>query len=170
MTLRSRHYETMTAIATALSDSASGIGLTFQVRKKAIHAGTTWLPGAYVAPMQSRPLPFETGLDMVAYRSLVAIIDPSSEGDAVAGLESNLAKIERVEDIFRNKSYGTAPHSLRALQDSFAEPEPFIIERIYYEPTPERFVQKALADGYDLNGVVIVVEAKVRRPDYSTLG
>lgn len=146
----------------------AAVPLAWKLRKLSFHAGATWEPGAYISPLAGLEPYHETQIDGLVIRCLVGIVDPSNEGDLEAGLETSLARIERVEAIFRNKSGAEAPAALRAITGA-ASAEGAAFQQSQIE-SADRFAAAAFRLGYDLSATIVLVQLTAPRFNSSTYG
>ena len=161
-------------IVAALNADADLTARAFTLRKKPYNRGRTWQAGGHVIPMQTQRSVHENVIDERVYRFLVVVADPT-DGDLVAGMESHLGAIERVENIFENKSHGNLPLSLRvtaaaALAAATAAgkfPTTSIQATDVEFASP--FVEQAFDGGYDASSVVVSVRCLVSRLDARSL-
>lgn len=171
MALGSRHYLIMQAIAETLNNDADLASRSFKVRKKAYNRGPSWTDGAFIAPA---PNPYdspyhETTEDELVFRVNVVIVDPK-DSDLVAGLESHLGAIERVQEIFRNKAHEFMPATMRALNTTFdaaTTAGKFAKTSLQMvNSTPDRVLADAAFEaGYDASACVITVRVLCSRYD-----
>lgn len=171
MALQSRQYAILSAIRSTILADADLVAAvsTWRLEKLAFHRGATWSPGAYVSPLVGLEPPHENSLDQLDVRALVGIVDGTAEGDPQSGLESGLARIERVEDIFRNKGVNDAPVPLRNLSSVYSGADRFTFQYVTIEQA-DRFMAAALANGYDFSATIVKVSITVPRRDTRNLG
>lgn len=162
------------AIVAALNADADLTARAFALRKKPYNRGRSWQAGGHVVPMQTQRSIHETSIDERVYRFLVVVADPT-DGDLVAGMESHLGAIERVENIFENKSHGFMPNSLRTTAqtalNTASSAGKFSITKIQGTDIEfaSPFVEGAFEGGYDASSVVILVRCTVARYDARSL-
>lgn len=169
MALSSKNKAVLDAIVAILNSDAD-IGteadpvLTWRLRKHAYNHGKSWEEGAWVAPGGRTPPNYhENQVDARFYKAHVVLVTPA-DGNLTAGMERHLAVIERVEDIFHNKSGGYLPAGLRALDTAG-----WTLEQTTIEFTGT-FDQTAFGAGYDVSGCTVVVQSLVSRLNASNLG
>ena len=169
MAVGSRFYLILNAIADTLNNDADIGTRNFKVRKKPYNRGSKWLPGAFVSPAPSGvQSPYhEVQEDELVFRCTVVIVN-QSDSDLVSGMESHLAHIERVEEIFRNKSNSFLPSTMRALNTQFATDNTAgkyaQCSLSMTNVIPDRtFVDPAFEAGYDASGCVVEVRVRVQR-------
>lgn len=161
-------------IVATLNADADLTGRAFTLRKKPYNRGRSWQSGGHVVPMQTQRSVHENAIDERVYRFLVVVSDPT-DGDLVTGLESHLGAIERVENIFENKSHANIPTSLRvtaaaALAAATAAgkfPTTTIQGTEIEFASP--FIEQAFDGGYDASSVVVSVRCLVNRLDSRSL-
>ena len=162
MALISRQYLVCQAIQTALLADADIGSIDWTIRKLSLHRGATWSPGAYISPLTGVEVPFETQLDRVDIRALVAYIFPTEPALEDSNLITQLGTIERVEDIFRNKSGKYAPQALRDLDSAAVSPDNMSFQLATVEPG-DRFVAAAWAMGFDASACVVKIQLNLPR-------
>lgn len=169
MALSSKNKAVLDAIAAILNaddDIGSGAtpALTWRLRKHAYNHGKSWEEGAWVAPGGRNPPGYhENQVDARMYKVHVVLVTPA-DGNLTSGMDRHLAVIERVEDIFHNKSGGYLPAGLRNLQTA-----EWALEQTTVEFTGT-FDQTAFGLGYDVSGCTVLVQSLVSRLDASNLG
>jgi len=172
MSLNSRQYTIGQAIKSVLEDdtdlTAAGFA-TWKHQKLPIHRGATWDEGAYIAPLIPVEESNETRKDFVTYRFAAAIVDIGEAALTGANLSGNLAAIERVEDIFRNRGHRDAPAGMTDLNTDLTGADAFAFQKTFLSPA-DRFVAAAWQLGYDISATVINVSVNFARRDVSTLG
>ena len=171
MALGSRHFLILNAIAATLNADPDISARDFKVRKKAYNRGPSWTPGAFVAP---NPLPYdspyhETTEDELIFRANVVVVDPR-DSDLVAGLESHLGAIERVQEIFRAKAHSFMPATVRALDAAFdaaTTAGKFPSTRVQMtNSSPDRVLaDSAFEAGFDASACIVTVRVLVSRYD-----
>lgn len=162
------------AIVATLNADADLTGRAFAIRKKPYNRGRSWQAGGHVVPLQTQRSIHENAIDERVYRFLVVVSDPT-DGDLVTGMESHLGAIERIENIFENKSHGFMPASLRTTAQSAlttaSTAGKFSVTAIQGTDiefaTP--FIEGAFEGGYDASSVVISVRCTVARYDSRSL-
>lgn len=174
MALRSRQYAIMQRLKASLEADPDLAALTpapdWKLRKLSFHMGATWTAGYYISPIVGAEPAHETQQDELQIRQLIGIVDPAHEGDLEGGMDSSLARIERVEDIFRNKGGNEAPAALRTLNAIYAGSEDaFAFQKVEVE-SADRFEVAALGLGYDLSACIVVVSITVPRRNVSSYG
>lgn len=170
MALKSQQFEICKKLKAILDADADIGGVDkWRVRKLGFHQEAKWEAGWYVVPLTSSDSYHETQQDQIEFRQLVAIIDPANEGNLEAGLEIGLARIERVESIFRQRAGGNAPAGLMALNSVLTGADQMAFQKSEVSPA-DRFVAAALAKGYDCSATVVSVFITTLRRDVSLLG
>lgn len=170
MALKSQQYEICKKIKAILdADADIGGANLWRIRKLAFHQEAKWSAGYYVVPLTIADGYHETQQDLIEFRQLVAIIDPAQEGDLETGLETGLARVERVESIFRNRAGGDAPAGLMALNSVLTGDDRMAFQKSSVSPA-DRFVAAALAKGYDCSATIVSVFITTLRRNVSTLG
>lgn len=162
------------AIVATLNADADLTARAFAIRKKPYNRGRSWQAGGHVVPLQTQRSVHENAIDERVYRFLVVVSDPT-DGDLVTGMESHLGAIERIENIFENKSHGYMPASLRttgqAALTTASTAGKFSVTTIQGTDvefaTP--FIEGAFEGGYDASSVVISVRCTVARYDSRSL-
>lgn len=162
------------AIVSTLNNDPDLSARAFVLRKKPYNRGRTWVTGGRVVPLQTERAPNENSLDERVYRFLVVVSDPS-DSDLSGGLESHLGAIERIENIFENKSHGYMPNSVRTTAQAalntattagkFPTTKIQGIEISFATP----FVDPAFEGGYDASSCVVSVRCTVERLDSRSL-
>jgi hypothetical protein len=162
------------AIVAVLNADADLTARAFALRKKPYNRGRSWQAGGHVTPIQTQRSVHENAIDERVYRFLVVVSDPA-DADLVTGLESHLGAIERVENIFENKSHGFMPNSLRTTAqtalDTASSAGKFGITKIQGTDIEfaSPFVEGAFEGGYDASSVVVLVRCTVARYDARSL-
>lgn len=162
------------AIVAVLNADTDLAARAFTLRKKPYNRGRTWDPGGRVSPLGTEEIANENSQDTRAYRFLISVSDPA-DGDLVAGMESHLGAIERIENIFANKSHANIPASIRTTaQAAFnaataAGKFPSTkIQSIELKFAPV-FIDPAFEAGYDVSSCILSIECTMNRLDSSTL-
>ena len=175
MAVGSRFYLVLNAIADTLNNDPDIGSRNFMVRKKPYNRGAKWAPGAFVSPAPSgTQSPYhEVQSDELIFRCTVVIVNPS-DADLTDGMESHMAHIERVEEIFRNKSNSFLPATMQALNTQFATD--FAAGKYAQcsisatDVVPDKtFVDPAFEAGYDASGCLVTVRIRVQRLDSTDL-
>lgn len=169
MTLRSRQYVAMQAIAETLradADIGTGASLTWRTVKLTINRSKPWERGNYISPLTPTEGNGETGLHRLVLRYLIASLNPN-EQDLTDGLESQMAIIERVEDIFRTKPRRKTPPLLLAMTTT--APDNFAFQFTQIVPA-DRFIAAAWSMGYDAAATEVQVHIDIPHRDFSSLG
>lgn len=167
MPLKSRHYRILEAVADTLNADNELSHLKFIVQKKAKHRDKPWHPGAYVCPENAFSPATENDRDLLGFGVWVVICHPT-DADLEDGLEDSLAAIERVEDIFRFKSGGYMPTTLRDGIDNTDDDETMTLVRCNAIPQ-KRFDQQAFEAGYDVSACTLRLDVRVPRRVVSSL-
>lgn len=162
------------AIVAVLNADADLTARAFTLRKKPYNRGRTWDPGGRVSPLGTEELTNENSQDTRAYRFLVSVSDPA-DGDLVAGMEAHLGAIERIENIFENKSHANMPVSIRttaqAALDTATAAGKFPstkIQSIGVKFAPV-FIDPAFEAGYDVSSCIVTIECTMNRLDSKLL-
>lgn len=169
MALVGRQYLTLIALRDTLNADTeiASTGSPWKAVKLNLHRGKPWEAGKYISPLTPIDRPHENQMDRLVLRFLAAYMVPNEQALSDAQLESQIAVIERVEDIFRRKGGRFAPPKLRNL--TATAPNNFSFQFTDCVPA-DRFIAAAWASGYDSSAVVIQVHIDVPRRDVSTLG
>lgn len=158
MALESKHFDIMTAIRSAIvSDSnitASIAADRWIIQKRPWYRSQRWQPGARICALQRSYPAHENAIVKIIMQTLVSMCWPS-DGSLVAGLEDELAVMERIEEMFAWKGHNNAPSTLRAMNAL-----PIWFEQCTVEPGGQ-FIESMLRDGYDGLAVVVTVEVVV---------
>jgi len=171
----SRFHAILTAVAATLNADADLTSRVFKVRKKPYNRGSTWLPGAFVTPApRGVTSPFNTVQeDELVFPCNVVIVNPS-DSDLTSGMESHMAHIERVEEIFRNKSAAFLPATMRALNATFdtattaGKYAKTVLQMTQVMPD-KTFVDPAFEAGFDASGCLVFVRVTALRFNSSSL-
>ena len=105
---------------------------------------------------------------------MISVSDPA-DGDLVAGMESHLGAIERIENIFANKSHANIPASIRTTAQAALNAATAAgkfpstkIQSIELKFAPV-FIDPAFEAGYDVSSCILSIECTMNRLDSSTL-
>ena len=168
MALGSRMKIIGDGVVATLNADADLTARVFAMRKIAYNRGRSWRPGGFVVPLQSESPTHENVQDERIYRFLVVVVDPK-DSDLVDGLESHLGAIERVENIFQNKSHGFMPNSIRTTAQTalntavsagkFAATAIQATDVSFASP----FVDPAFEAGFDASSCIVSVRCLVSR-------
>ena len=175
MAVGSRFYLILNAIADTLNNDADLAVRSFKVRKKPYNRGSTWLAGAFVcpAPKGVGSPTFEVQSDELIFPCNVVIVDPK-DADLTSGMESHMAHIERVEEIFRNKSAAFIPATMRALNATFdtattaGKFAKTVLQMTQVQPD-KTFVDAAFEAGFDASGCLVNVKVQIGRFNSASL-
>jgi hypothetical protein len=158
------------AIVTTLNADSDLTSRAFVLRKKPYKRGRTWVAGGCVCPLQTEEAPGENSQDERLFRFLIVISDPS-DSDLTSGMESHLGAIERVENIFANKSHAQMPNSIRTTAQAalnaattagkFPTTKIQAIELKFATP----FVDPAFEGGYDASSCIVAIRCTMDRLD-----
>jgi hypothetical protein len=164
------HFQFITAVKAALDDARSEIGLSWTIQKIAAMRGKSWVAGAYLSPLLGFDSPgYENVNDKITTRTLVVIVNPS-ELKIVSGMEGEMQKIRRVEDIFRNATMRNAPYSVKQLNS--LSPDPGWRYQITRIEQADRFLSSVFSSGYDVCATVLATEFIIHRSlfNFTALG
>jgi hypothetical protein len=172
MALVSKHYETMTAIRSAIIADADIIAqipaARWRLQKKPWHRNQKWLAGAYICPLQRQKPAHENRMVKIIVPVLVSLVWPS-DGALTTNQEAELEIIERIEQIFEFKGQSMAPAPLRLLGNGYTGANAYVFEQCYVTPG-DQFVDGAFQDNFDALACVITVELEAVKTDESLLG
>jgi len=156
------------AIVATLNADADLSARAFTLAKKPYNRGRTWVAGGRVVPLQTESPTHENRIDERIYRFLVMVSDPS-DGDLTGGMESHLGAIERIENIFQNKSHAFMPTPIRTTAQAALDAETAAgkfpttkiqgIEIDFASP----FIDPAFEGHYDASSVVVKIKCTVQR-------
>lgn len=181
MALVARQYKLMDAVRTTLraeSDLSASLNNadSWRLHKLSFHRGATWKAGSYISPLVGLEAPYENKTDRIDVRILAIIVDGVNEGDPAIGLETGLARIERVEDIFRKKAGSEMPYLFQVDGTGFSRAsaglsgsDNFVVQLLDIEPA-DRFIAGAAQLGYDASATIIKASITVSRRNVSALG
>jgi hypothetical protein len=162
------------AIVSTLNRDADLAARAFTLRKKPYNRGRTWVAGGRVSPLGSEEQTNENSQDRRAFRFVISVSDPG-DGDLVGGMEDHLGAIERIENIFANKSHGDMPITLRttaqAALDAATAAGKFPttkIQAIELKFAPV-FIDPAFEAGYDVSSCILTIECLITRLDSKAL-
>ena len=162
MSLLSRQNEVMKAIKATIEAHADLAAYVWRIQKLTMHRGAVWNPGYYISPLSPEEIDNETQLDIIDYRSLVAVVNPAEPTLTGSTLANHLAIIERVEDLFRNKGGKYASTALRNLNTVGTGANLFTFQQCLVRPA-DRFVAAAFGFGYDCSATIVHVRVQVPR-------
>lgn len=170
MSLSSKHFDILTAIKTILNAETDLASLNFRVMKKPYNRGRAFEDGGCVSPMKGDEPYHENSIDEIVFRCLASIAF-KADGDLTSNMNTELGAIERIADVFRNKSHGNMPATLRAVTTawatSYAAQAPKI-QQTQIRPY-DVFIDPAFENNYDVCGIEIRVFVLQRRLDSTGL-
>jgi hypothetical protein len=174
MALGSRIHILGSAVAATLNADLDLAGYGFEFRKKPYNRGRMWSSGGWVCPLQTETPYHENVQDEAIYRFLAVVSDPA-DADLTAGMADHLGAIERVEAIFRNKSHGFMPATIRttaqATLDAAVAAGKFAACQIQGTDVTwaQPFVDGAFEAGYDASSCIVSVRVLMSRRDSTAL-
>ena len=161
-------------IVAALNADPDLAARAFVLRKKPYNRNREMVAHGVVCPLVGQEPPFENQQDSKNYRFSVTVCD-SSDAALADGMAAHLGAVERIEHIFRNKSHGFLPSSLRTVAQgnlntaALANQLPEIrIQQTTVTPA-NPFVDSAFEVGYDASSVIVTVLCLVARRDSASL-
>lgn len=172
MALVSRQFEVMQAIRSAIvadTDISAVIpAASWIIQKRPWSRNRAWIEGALICALDRQKPAHENSVVKIICPTLVALTWPS-DGSLVGSMNSEMALMERIEQIFEFKGRTNAPAPLRALDALHSDRNKYVFQHCFVQPGAQ-FTEGALRAGFDSLACVITVEIQAVKTDESALG